>query len=118
MYIQGEVSMTNEPSTITRGGKSLWQMRQELRKMMQYEKPGPKLKQERADQIVEDFKSGMSAIEISREHGISRQRVYQILKQLKGECVLCSNPVVPDRVRCLMHLEQDAGYQVVGGGNA
>ena len=110
--------MTNEPSTITRGGKSLWQMRQELRKMMQYEKPGPKLKQERADQIEEDFKSGMSAIEISREHGISRQRVYQILKQLKGECVLCSNPVVPDRVRCLMHLEQDAGYQVVGGENA
>ena len=103
--------MTNEPSTITRGGKSLWQMRQELRKMMQYEKPGPKLKQERADQIVEDFKSGMSPLEISREYGISRTRVYQILKQLKGECVLCSNPAVPDRVRCSTHLEQDARYQ-------
>ena len=108
--------MTNEPSTITRGdGKSLWQMRQELRKMMQYEKPGPKEKHERAEQISEDFKSGMSAIEISREHGISRQRVYQVLKKLKGECVLCNNPAVPDRVRCLVHLQQDAGYQVVGG---
>jgi AraC-like DNA-binding protein len=111
--------MTNEPTTIIKGdGRSLWQMRQDLRKMMQYEKPGPKLKQERADQIIEDFESGISVIEISRAYGISRQRVYQILKQLKGECIVCSNPAAPNRVRCLMHIERHAQQQAAGGSDA
>ena len=111
--------MTNEPTTITKGdGRSLWKMRQDLRKMMQYEKPGPKLKQERADQIVDDFESGISVIEISKAYGISRQRVYQIFKQLKGECIVCANPAETNRVRCSMHNERHAQHQAAGGKDA
>ena len=73
-------------------------------------KVGPKPKVDRDVAVKDELQSGLSAISIARQYGITRQRVYQIRKKLKGECVLCWEPAVPNRVRCLGHLQSNRKY--------
>jgi hypothetical protein len=70
--------------------------------------PRPKVKRDVA--VKDELQSGLSAISIARQYGITRQRVYQIRKKLKGECVLCWEPAEPDRVRCATHLKINRKY--------
>ena len=107
--IAATISMTNEFSTTTgdANNNSLQMRLKKMRKAVEYTKPGPKVKRGRSEQVLEAFRSGVSAIQISKDYDISRQRAYQIPNQLKGQCIFCSNPAEPGHVRCFKHIQTD-----------
>ena len=71
---------------------------------------GPKPKVDRDIAVKTALQSGLSAISIARQYGITRQRVYQLRNKLRGDCVLCGEPAEPGRVRCATHLKINRKY--------